>query len=113
PYPVICSKYMPTILSITGGLRLALGSLRHPSRPTVSGAVARPSPKDLAHLVSTPFQAGGIGPIVIAAPRLGLSLGLLLGLGRLLVPAALPHQARHRAGHPRSSAGVLHGHCNV
>ena len=58
--------------------------------------VARPFLEALAHLVSTPFHAGGIGPIVGAAPRLGLSLGLLLGLGCLLVLAALPRQARRR-----------------
>src|SRR5215510_6086634 len=54
--------------------------------------VARPFLEALAHLVSTPFHAGGLGPIVGAAPRLGLRLGL----GCLLVLAALPRQARRR-----------------
>jgi hypothetical protein len=49
----------------------------------------------LAHLVSTPFHARGVGAIIIVAPR----LGLLLGLSRLLVPAGLSHQAR-RCAHP-------------
>jgi hypothetical protein len=44
----------------------------------------------LAHLVPTPFQTSGVGAIIIVAPH----LGLLLGLGRLLVPASLPYQAR-------------------
>jgi hypothetical protein len=44
----------------------------------------------LAHLVPTPFQASGVGAIIIIAPRLGLGVGL----GRLLVPAGLPYQAR-------------------
>jgi hypothetical protein len=53
----------------------------------------------LAYLVPTPFHASSVGPIIIVAPRLGLGLGLLLGLGRLLVPAGLPYQAR-RCSYP-------------
>jgi hypothetical protein len=67
-----------------------------------------PRAQHLAHLVSTPLQAGSVGPIVVAAPCLGFSLGLLLGLGRLPVLAALPDHAR-RCSDPRSDGGALPG----
>ena len=71
--------------------------------------IARPFLEALAHLVSTPFHAGGVGSIVVAAPRLGLSLGLLLGLGRLLIPAGLPsyaYRSPHRGPYGRSLPGI-------
>jgi hypothetical protein len=68
------------------------------------GAISRA--QHLAHLVSTPLHAGGVGPIVVTEPRLGLSLSLLLGLGRLPVLAALPDQAR-RFSDPRSNGRAL------
>src|SRR5574341_1967746 len=38
-----------------------------------------------AHLIPPPLQAHGVGLVVLAAGRLGLGLGLLLSLGRLLL----------------------------
>ena len=54
------------------------------------------------------MHAAGVGPIVVAEPRLGLSLGLLLGLGCLPVLAALPDHAR-RCSDPRSDGRALPG----
>jgi len=85
---------------------------RHQSLPRLHAlglVIARPFLEALAHLVSTPFHAGGVGSIVVAAPRLGLSLGLLLGLGRLLIPAGLPsyaHRSPHRGPYGRSLPGI-------
>src|SRR5205823_1792692 len=85
---------------------------RHQSLPRLHAlglVIARPFLEALAHLVSTPLHAGGVDPIVVVEPRLGLRLGLLLGLGRLLIPAGLPsyaHRSPRRGPYGRSLPGI-------
>src|SRR5262245_48684915 len=56
----------------------------------------------LAYLVPTSCHAASVSPIVVAGPRLGLLLGLL-------VPAGLPHRAHgspHRSPNSSSLPGI-------